>query len=351
MLTITYSPQQVKSVLASIGLRVQSETWNDYLCLCPFHANTSTPAFSVSQQKGSYICFSPECGAKGTLVNLIQKMTGRNEFEALRVISKHRDEQFEDEEFDLFQPEPELKEFDQRVLDQMYAQMCQTPEGREYMHERGFTDDTIEYFRIGYSAKKHMVTVPVHSADGVPLGIIGRSVVGKEFHNSYKLPKSKTLFNVHRAKRTGPTAIVNEASFSAMAYHQAGFPGGVATCGGNISQDQIRFLDRYFSRIIIATDFDSSDEHNATKKGLICRKCPDPNFCLGHNPGRDLGYVIAKALPYKEILWACLEPGVSVFGSGKDADDLTDEERGLTIENAMSDFEYMEWNPYYDVVY
>lgn len=344
----------MRSVLSSIGLRVQSETWNDFLCLCPFHANTSTPAFSVSQQKGSYICFSPECGVKGDLVNLVQKVTGRNEFEALRLISKHKaskNQQFEDEIEDIFKREPGLKIYDQMILDRLYDQMWQMPEGQDYMHGRGFTDDTLEYFRIGYSAKKHMVAVPVHSVDGDPLGIIGRSVKGKEFHNSYQLPKTKTLFNVHRAKRTGPTAIVNEASFSAMRYHQAGYGGGVATCGGSISKEQIGFLDRFFSRIIIATDFDDSEEHNATKRGRICRKCPDPNNCLGHNPGRDLGYSIAKALPYKEILWACLEPGVSVYGKGKDADDLTDEQIALTIENAMPDYEYMEWNPYYSVVY
>lgn len=340
----TYSPAQVRAVLRDIGIVVKTETWNDYLCLCPFHGNRDTPAFSVSQQKGSYICFSPQCGRAGTLVDLVQKTTGRNEFEALRFVTKRRSTREEEfiSEFDrIFAQEVEFEEYPQEVLDRLYNNMWQLPEGRDYMHERKFLDSTLEYFRIGYSAKKNMVTVPVHSPKGVPIGMVGRSLVGKDFHNNHGLKKSRTIFNIHRARREGPTAIVNEASFSAMRLHQAGFPTGVALLGGKISQAQIDLLDRNFSTIIIATDFDDKTKHVSPH----CRKCY-PEECSGHNPGRDLGMDIATKLPYKEILWAALEPGVSVFGEGKDLDDLDDDQIAQAINNSMTDFEYAEWQPY-----
>ncbi len=71
------------------------------------------------------------------------------------------------------------------------------------------------YFELGYSENMGMVTVPVHSPDGMAIGIVGRSIEGKAFKNSTNLPKSKTLFNIHRAKKIGDQVIVVESSFDA----------------------------------------------------------------------------------------------------------------------------------------
>lgn len=85
------------------------------------------------------------------------------------------------------------------------------------------------HFDLGYSKNMDMVTVPVHSPDGTPIGLVGRSIKGKSFKNSTNLPKSKTLFNIHRAKKIGDHVIVVESSFDAIRVHQAGFPNVVAT--------------------------------------------------------------------------------------------------------------------------
>lgn len=340
----TYSPAQVRAVLRDIGVVVKGETWNDFLCFCPFHGNRDTPAFSVSQHKGSYICFSPQCGRAGPLTDLVGKITKRNEFEAIRFIAKRATTSDEDflSDFDrLFESKPQIQEYSAETLERLYDNFWQLPDGLDYMHGRGFNDTTLEYFRIGYSAKKQMVTVPVHSPDGIAMGMVGRSIHGKDFHNNHGLKKTMTLFNSHRAKRAGPTAIVVEASFSAMRLHQVGFRTGVALLGGKISDEQVRILDRNFSSIIIATDFDDKEKHVSQN----CRKCY-PQECGGHNPGRDLGRDIAKRLSHKEILWAALEPGVSVFGGKKDPDDLSDEQIVSCINNSINDFEYAEWQPY-----
>ena len=347
MLADMYTESQIFAVLKDIGINLVSETGNDFTALCPFHSNRFSPAFSISKYSGDYICFSPECGVRGKLVDLIMKTTSRNEFEAARLIAKRSivsSGKFVEELESIMEKKPAFNEFSQDVLDRLAHQMWQVVGGREYLNGRGFEDQTIMHFDIGYSVKEDMVTVPVHSPDSLPIGLIGRGVKDKIFKNSYKLQKSKTLFNIHRAKKSGGTAIITEASFDVAKIYQAGFgDAGVALMGGTLSKEQQYLLNRYFSKIIIFTDFDDKSGH--VNSGF-CRKC-DPSPCTGHNPGRDLGISIADKLGNKEILWAAYEPNVQLYPDGcKDATDMTDEQVAQCIKNAMPHYEYMMWNPY-----
>jgi DNA primase len=97
-------------------------------------------------------------------------------------------------------------------------------EARDYFETRGINSESMNYFRLGYSEHQNMVVVPVHSPDGLPVGIVGRSIVEKKFKNSTNLPKNQTLFNIHRAKKIGSHVIIVESSFDAIRVHQAGFP-------------------------------------------------------------------------------------------------------------------------------
>ena len=83
----TYAPAHVKSVIKELGIEIVGETGNDFLCYCPFHANRHTSSFSVSREKGAYICFNPSCGEAGTLSELVKKILNKNEFEAIRYIA------------------------------------------------------------------------------------------------------------------------------------------------------------------------------------------------------------------------------------------------------------------------
>jgi hypothetical protein len=116
---------------------------------------------------------------------------------------------------------------------------------------------------------------------------------------------------------------------------------GVALLGGVLGQEQIRILDRYFDRIIIATDFD--DKNSPSHKKPVCKRCLKLEFkeCQGHNPGRDLGMKIAEALPYKEILWACYSHTEVYPGRKKDIGVLNDAETVKVINGALPHFEYL----------
>jgi DNA primase len=118
-------------------------------------------------------------------------------------------------------------------------------------------------FLLGFSEKQDMVTVPVHSPSGMPVGFVGRSIEGKEFKNTPGLPKSKVLFNLHRVK-TADKVYVVESSFDAIRLDQVGLP-AVATLGANVSNFQIDLLQKYFNNIIVIADNDEAGGNMKTR--------------------------------------------------------------------------------------
>lgn len=359
--TSLYTEDQIEAVLRAVGLEVKEETGNDFLSYCPYHGNRDTPAFATSKVHGASICFNPACGAAVSLEKLVKDMKGTNVFQTRRLIHKMKGnvnylKQFEKtvEKVDPFKP------FDQARLDRAVERFWQTPEAQEYMMvKRHFSEETLRYFGIGYGPeikadparkikwKPASVLVPMHDPTGTPVGYVGRSLEGKYFNNSPKLPKSHTIWNLHRAKRH-ESIILTEASFDAMRIHQAGYPNVGALLGGSLSEEQIVLIKRHFTKVIIFTDNDDWQFY------ARCAKCMRAGFkdCQGHKPGRDLGLQIADALPRLRVSWAAYDD-VNIFAPGplegyrksdaKDADNMNDDEIRQCLRNAVSDFEYREW--------
>ncbi len=316
-----YAPEQVKSVIQSIGISISSEPSNEIMFYCPFHSNKHTPSCSISKSTGAWLCFNPSCGESGNLIDLVKRVLNKNDFEAMRFISTKETESFNDFDkmlADTMQDKPDFIEFPKNVLDDLHNNLLNSSKAIEYFKGRNINQESIKYFELGYSEKQDMVVVPLHSPDGLPVGIIGRSIEGKSFKNSNNLPKSKTMFNIHRAKRIGNQVIVVESSFDAIRIHQAGFPNVVATLGGHISAENINLINRYFNVVTIMTDADTA--------------------------GRELGRSISSRLRNKNILWASYEYGKIYPHGAKDAGDMTDEEIKTCIKNSVSEIEYRSWN-------
>jgi len=312
-----YTKADLRSILRSCNIEIVSETGTDFLCLCPFHHNVDSPAFAVSYSKGLYICYNQNCDSSGTVLDLVKLLTNRNDFEALRFISQNKqtaEDAFEDGLKDLLDEKPEFVPFPEETLEKLYKELAVTPEAVSYFDSRQIGLSAIAHFKLGYSSNMGMVTVPLHSPDGLPVGIIGRSITDKKFKNSVNLPRNKTMFNLHRAKREGGTIIVVESSFDAIRLWQAGYPNAVATLGGSISEINIQNLNKYASTIILMIDNDSA--------------------------GRALGNTIANKLKSKNVLWAKYDHNNIYPHSAKDVGDMTDEEIKQCIKNAIPHFEY-----------
>lgn len=316
-----YAPNHIKSVIKSLGLDIVAEPGNEVMFYCPFHSNRHTASCCINKSSGVWLCFNPSCGESGTLIELVRRVLRKNDFEAMRFIAAEETSilnNFDEVMAGIFEDKPDFEEFPQETLDKLYNDLKENKDGQSYLNSRGINTSSIDYFKLGYSSNMNMVITPVHSPDGTPIGLVGRSIEGKAFKNSTNLPKSKTLFNVHRAKRIGNHVIIVESNFDAIRIHQAGFPNVVAVLGGMLSTEQHKLLNRYFNKITIMTDSDLA--------------------------GRELGLSIANRLKNKDLLWGSYEYGKIYPHDAKDAGDMTDEEIKACIVNAVSDIEYRSWS-------
>lgn len=183
--------------------------------------------------------------------------SGRTYFESIRFIKgKEVESNLEKDINQALYTKPEFVPFDELIIKRLHNTLTTSDRAKEYFKYRKIETTSCSKFSLGYSDKQDMVTVPVHSPDGMPLGFVARSIEGKDFKNTPGLPKSKTLFNLHRVKTADRVYIV-ESSFDAIRLDQVGFP-AVATLGANVSNSQIELLQKYFNNIIVIADNDEA---------------------------------------------------------------------------------------------
>lgn len=257
-----YSKEQIKRVLSGAGIDVESEVDSDYIIFCPFHNNNRTPAGEVDKTTGKFFCFS--CHHITDLIELVMHTTSRTYFESIRFIkSKEQEGNLEQDINKALYQKPEFVPFDELILKRLYNNLLLSDRAKDYFSYRKIVSTSWSKFSLGYSEKQDMVTVPVHSPDGMPVGFVGRSIEGKEFKNTPGLPKAKTLFNLNRVKTSSRVYVV-ESSFDAIRLDQCGLP-AVATLGSNVSNIQIELLQKYFNDIIVIADNDEAGGNMKTK--------------------------------------------------------------------------------------
>ena len=236
------------------------------MIFCPYHNNFRTASAEVNKTTGLFFCFS--CQETATLVDLVMHVSHRTYFESIRYIkSKEQEQNIEKLISKTLNNKKDFTEFDSVLIDKLNNQALNSDRAIGYFEKRLITKDSISKFKLGYSEKQDMVVVPVYSPTGMCLGIVGRSIEGKEFKNSPGLPKSKTLFNIDKVKTASKVYIV-ESSFDVIRLDQVGFP-AVATLGANVSAQQIELLQKYFNDIVVIAD---NDEAGGNMKNKIVEK-------------------------------------------------------------------------------
>jgi DNA primase len=194
--------------------------------------------------------------------------SSRTYFEASRFIkSKEVESDLEMQIQKKLEAKPEYVQYDQVLIKRLNQQALEAPRAMRYYSGRLITEDSVKKFALGFSEKQDMVTIPIHSPDGMEVGFVGRSIEGKDFKNTPGLPKSKILFNLHRVKTSSRVYVV-ESSFDAIRLDQCGFP-AVATLGANVSNIQTDLLQKYFNNIIVIAD---NDEAGGNMKNKIVER-------------------------------------------------------------------------------
>lgn len=282
----------------------------NYLGLCPFH-NEKTPSFTVSPSKGIYKCFG--CGKGGNAVNFIMEHEHLSYPEALKYLAKKYHIEVEEKELSAEEVQ-QRNERDSLLIVTRFANehfqknLFETDEGKaiglSYFHERGFRDDIIKKFELGYSLDKRegltraaidagyksvylektgltirkennrfdrfrgRVMFPIHSLSGNVIGFGGRILTSdKKMAKYLNSPesdiyhKSKSLYGVYQAK----TAITkNDKCFMVEGYtdvlsmHQAGIENVVASSGTSLTVEQIRLIKRFTPNMTILYDGDAA---------------------------------------------------------------------------------------------
>lgn len=226
------------------------------MVFCPYHNNYRTPSAVISKTSGHINCFS--CYESKPLVELVMHLTRKTFFETVRFISSMETESdivsFMD---NMLKVEPVFEPYDELLIKRLHAQAVNSPRAMRYYEGRRISENSVKRFLLGYSDNQDMVTIPMTTPDGsMFVGFVARSVEGKDFKNTPKLPKSKILFNLHRAKKYD-TVYVVESSFDAIRLDQNGVA-AVATLGSNVSNTQCDLLTKYFNNIIVIGDNDDA---------------------------------------------------------------------------------------------
>jgi DNA primase len=279
--------------------------------LSPFN-NEKTPSFMVSPAKQIFKDFSS--GKGGSVVTFLMELEQMTYPEALRWLAKKYNIEVPEERP---QTAEEIEAGNHReavylisdVANKWFQeQLQQTDEGRavglSYFKERGFTDETIAKFQLGYSPEKSdafaqyalaskynekaledsgismngdrgwydrfrgRVMFPIHSISGRVLGFGGRilknNVKAAKYLNSPENPiyhKSKVLYGLYQAKQEivkKDEAFLVEGYTDVLSFHQNGVHNVVSSSGTSLTEGQIIMLKRYSSNITLLYDGDAA---------------------------------------------------------------------------------------------
>ena len=307
---------EVKSRLAvvdvvgdSVSLKKAGTTWKG---LCPFHGE-KTPSFVVTPGRDTWHCFG--CGLGGDIFSFVMQRDSVAFPEALRTLAARAGVEIDERTKRDDAHKARLRQVLDHAIAFYHAVLTQSKAGTvalDYLHGRGFTDETIATHQLGwapsgweqmtrvlgskrdvrpdelvevglaaprqggrsgvYDKFRSRVLFPIRDQNGHAVGLGGRLLEGDgpKYLNSAATPlfdKSRTLYLIDKAKgpiRRHGQAVIVEGYTDALMAHQAGFDNVVASLGTALTPGHVALLTRYTSRIALAYDVDAAGEKAGT---------------------------------------------------------------------------------------
>jgi DNA primase len=283
----------------------------NYVGLCPFHSDKS-PSFYVSPAKNICKCFA--CGGGGSPINFIMQHEQLDYYDALRFLAKKynidiKERELTDEEKAIRSDRESMLIVNNWAQTYFSSKLWENTQGASiglrYFKERGFRDDIIRKFQLGYSIderdalyreatrngykKEYLektgliiayedghvndrfrgrVIFPVHSLSGKVVAFGGR-VLRKDdktakYVNSPESEiyhKSNELYGVFLAKQSmvkEDRCFLVEGYTDVISMHQAGIENVVASSGTALTMPQIRLIHRFTDNITVLYDGDAA---------------------------------------------------------------------------------------------
>ncbi len=337
----------------------------NYTGLCPFH-NEKTPSFSVSPSKGVCKCFS--CGKGGNAVHFIMEHEQLSYYEALKYLARKYN--IEVQERELTNEEKQAQSIreslfivNQFALDYFKNILKNHVDGRSvgmaYFRQRGFRDDIIEKFQLGFSTDdrnalaqeaqkkgyqkdfllktglcyeteegkvydrfRGRVIFPVHTLSGKVVAFGGRILKSdnKKLAKYVNSPeseiyhKSNELYGIYFAKQAivkQDRCFLVEGYTDVISMHQSGIENVVSSSGTALTPGQIRLIHRFTNNITVLYDGDMAGirasirgidmllEEGMNIKVVLLPDGEDPDsFARKHNSTDFQAYISANEVDF-----------------------------------------------------
>lgn len=282
----------------------------NYITQCPFH-NEKTPSFNVNPSRGIFKCFG--CGKGGDVVTFIEEYEKFSFVESIRWLAEYYQIELEETEDthevkQLHQVEESLRVINEFAAKYFHDLLSNNEEGKivgkGYFQERGFTDDTIEEFQLGYClddwdnftnaalAKgfdknlleksgliktkndkpydnyKGRAIFPIFSATGKVLGFGARILKKNDKAPKYvNTPenelyvKNKVLYGLYQSRQTirkEDECFLVEGYTDVISLHQGGIKNVVASSGTSLTEGQLRLMANLSKNLTILYDGDAA---------------------------------------------------------------------------------------------
>lgn len=334
-----------------VSLKKRGANW---VGLCPFH-NDRKPSFYVTRTKGFCKCFS--CGEGGSPVNFIMKIENMSYPEALRYLAKKYNIEIEEKELTDEERQQQSEQESMFVINEFAMgffekQLHDTQEGVDvglsYFRERGFSDESIHNFHLGYSPDKPTalhdaavkagynaellikvglcgkdergwydkfrgrVIFPIFTKSGKVVAFGGRTL--QNHHAKYiNSPESaiyhkrKTIYGLAQAKREIAKldkCFIVEGYADVISMHQAGFKNVIATSGTALTKEHIYAIRNLTNNVTELFDGDEAGIKAAIKgvdmllkqdlniKVLVLPSPEDPDsFAQNHSASEITEYI------------------------------------------------------------
>ena len=294
----------------------------NYIGLCPFH-NDSHPSFSVSPTRGICHCFT--CGKGGNAINFLIELEQMTYPDALRWLAKKYHIEIKERELSSEEKQRESERESMFIVNEWAAKYFQNilqndvdgrAIGMQYFRSRGFRDDIIKKFQLGFSLNQRTALAdaavkegynpkylaatgvliasdkepgqyfdrfsgraifPWFSVSGKVVAFGGRVLdsrtkgVNQKYVNSPDSEiyhKERELYGLYQAKKAiakEDCVFMVEGYTDVISMHQCGIENVVANSGTALSVHQIRLLHRFTNNIVLLYDGDAAGVHAALR--------------------------------------------------------------------------------------
>jgi len=299
----------VDTIQQYVALKRVGRNW---VGLCPFHAEKSG-SFNVREETGRYKCFG--CDKGGDVFTFIQEIEHLDFPGAVEHLAAKAGIQLNYTTTGQSKERARRKQLVEAMdeaVEWYHQRLLTDPDARgarDYLRRRGLAGDIARQFKLGWAPDdwdslsrglgaspdvlqsvglafrnkrnkmqdsfRARVMFPIFSESGEALAFGGRILPGSDdpakYKNSSETPiytKSKVLYGLNWAKNDiakHDQVVVCEGYTDVIGFHRAGVPRAVATCGTALTEEHVRLLKRYASRVVLAFDADAAGQGAAAR--------------------------------------------------------------------------------------